>query len=144
MACLPWLDAPPPVLDALALLLSLEPPLLLLSLSPLLAALTTCALPAPRCESGCKCEETTIEGHHTSQTSQTFLHSIRVSQSPQCVVSITVGPNSLSGSHKVKVVGIIVSEEGGGVTKQTSGVVGYSHDIATRDKDGFYDARNYA
>jgi hypothetical protein len=100
--------------------------------------------PPRRCEAGCSCQETVIEGHHTEQHSQTFLQAVRVSQSPECTISFTVGDATHSGEHKVKIVGVIVSEEAGGKEHQTAGVVGYTHDIATRDKDGMFDARNHA
>ncbi len=70
------------------------------------------ALPG-RCEGGCTCNDTTLEGHHTQRNSQTYLHKLRVSQAPDCVVSITVAQGTLSGAHKVKALGVIISEEGG-------------------------------
>lgn len=100
-----------------------------------------------RCERGCTCEATTLEGHHSERTSLTFIADLAISQAPACVVSITVEPGSSSGGHKVKVIGVIVSEEagdGGDVATATPGVVIYTHDIASRDKDGMFDARNWA
>jgi hypothetical protein len=85
-----------------------------------------------------------IEGHHNEQHSQTFLQSFRVSQSPECIMSVTVADKTHSGEHKVKIVGVIVSEEAGGKGHQTAGVVGYTHDIATRGESGLFDARNHA
>jgi hypothetical protein len=37
----------------------------------------------------------------------------KASQAEECEVSVTVGSKTSSGSHRVKVVGVIVSEEGG-------------------------------
>ncbi len=70
------------------------------------------ALPR-RCEGGCTCIDTTLEGHHIQRNSQTYLHKLRVSQAPDCMVSITVAEGTMSGAHKVKVSGVIISEEGG-------------------------------
>ncbi len=96
------------------------------------------------CESGCKCEPALIDGHHKQHVSLTFLHSIRVSQAAECVVSLTVLPGTSSGQHKVKVVGLIISEEAGTATQPydlVGNIVEWSSNVALRG-NGIFDAKN--
>jgi hypothetical protein len=96
------------------------------------------------CESGCKCEPALIDGHHKQRVSLTFLHSIRVSQAAECVVSLTVLPGTSSGQHKFKVVGLIVSEEAGSVepSELVGSMVEWSHNVALKGNNGTFDAKN--
>ncbi|KAG2493701.1 hypothetical protein HYH03_008215 [Edaphochlamys debaryana] len=64
-----------------------------------------------KCVEGCACEDTTLDGLHDQKNSQTFLHSLNVSQADRCVISITVLPDSSTGKHKVKITGVMVSED---------------------------------
>ncbi|KAG2493702.1 hypothetical protein HYH03_008216 [Edaphochlamys debaryana] len=64
-----------------------------------------------KCVEGCACENTTLDGLHDQKNSQTFLHSLSVSQAERCVISITVLPDSSTGKHKVKITGVMVSED---------------------------------
>jgi hypothetical protein len=71
---------------------------------------------------------------------------VYVSQAPECQVSVTILPESSSGEHKFKVMGIMVSEVAGvqrGI--QNSGAVEYVHDIASRSgKERRFDLANHA
>jgi len=83
------------------------------------------------CESGCTCTESKIDGHHTDKTSQLFLHEWKASQSDHCIVAITVLPLSSSGKHKIKVAGIMISEEGGEEGVKNWAAVEMVHDTAS-------------
>jgi hypothetical protein len=75
---------------------------------------------------------------------QTALHTFHVTQSPQCVISITVSKESLSGQHKVKITGLIVSEQAGLVhTVQAAGAFEYVADIAAKAADGKFNVMNH-
>lgn len=45
-----------------------------------------------RCESGCECGESIINGHTTARNSLLHLHGVYVTQQPECVMSIQVSP----------------------------------------------------
>lgn len=45
--------------------------------------------------------------------SQLYLHEFKVSQHDQCIMTVTVLPETSSGKHKIKIAGIMISEEGG-------------------------------
>jgi hypothetical protein len=47
-------------------------------------------------------------------TLQLNLLELKVTQHDRCILAITVLPQTSSGKHKVKIAGIMVSEEGGG------------------------------
>jgi hypothetical protein len=100
-----------------------------------------------KCESGCTCEDLIMEAHQTDRNSQTFLQHVYVSQASQCVVSVTVLPESSSGEHKFKVMGAMVSEVAGLAWKgvQNNGAVEYVHDIASRTGNtSRFDIANHA
>lgn len=54
-------------------------------------------------------------------------------------------PETNSGQHKVKVSGIVVSEQAGEQVEgiNNSDAVEYVHDISMRAKDGVYDVSNH-
>ncbi|KAG2488213.1 hypothetical protein HYH03_013207 [Edaphochlamys debaryana] len=64
-----------------------------------------------RCIEGCVCPEASLDGLHEHRNSQTFLHGLNVSQAERCVISITVLPETSTGKHKVKITGVMVSED---------------------------------
>jgi hypothetical protein len=90
------------------------------------------------CDSGCSCNVTVLDGHQEPRNSQTFLHSVFVSQAPECVVSITVLPDTGSGEHRCKLIGVMVSEVAGDtVGMERAGLLEYISEIASRTgKDG--------
>lgn len=97
---------------------------------------------AVTCEVGCSCEESVIEGLEPSvRNSQLYLHSIYVSQSQDCVIAIRVRPGP-KGRTKVKVSGIIVSEETGEIkgAAKTVEAVELVHTI-TLQHGGSFDVR---
>ncbi len=65
------------------------------------------------CVSGCTCEATVMDSHGDSKSSQTHLHTFTASQHKQCLIKVEVAKDSSTGGHKVKVLGIIVSEQAG-------------------------------
>ncbi|GAX81959.1 hypothetical protein CEUSTIGMA_g9387.t1 [Chlamydomonas eustigma] len=62
------------------------------------------------CSSGCTCDPIVIDGHHSLQVSQTYLASLMVSQHPECYVTVEVLKHTSSGQHKVKIIGIMISD----------------------------------
>jgi len=44
-----------------------------------------------RCESGCECGESVINGHTVARSSLLNLHGVYVTQKPECVLSVQVG-----------------------------------------------------
>eukprot|EP00798_Chlamydomonas_sp_ICE-L_P032025 gene32025-16549_t len=97
------------------------------------------------CVSGCKCPPSIINGHHTARNSQLHLHNIHVSQHPECVVSITVMAETDSGSTKVKIAGVMISEEIGSDGVKNVMAVEYVHDISSRGKDNVtFEVYNHA
>ncbi|GIL59876.1 hypothetical protein Vafri_14684 [Volvox africanus] len=63
------------------------------------------------CEGGCTCNYLILDGHHPSHTSQTFPHPFKVTQAEDCVIAVKVLHETGSGKHKVKITGIMVSED---------------------------------
>jgi len=98
-----------------------------------------------QCESGCTCDRDNINGHHPDfRNSQLYLHEVYVTQSESCVISITVARTTDSGKFKVKIAGVIISEEPGEV-KGPSTAVGAVEMVSTISmrKDGTtFDVRN--
>uniref|UniRef100_A0A7S0S1A6 SGNH hydrolase-type esterase domain-containing protein n=1 Tax=Chlamydomonas leiostraca TaxID=1034604 RepID=A0A7S0S1A6_9CHLO len=97
------------------------------------------------CVSGCKCQESTLEGHHEEQNSQLHLHHFYASQHSNCTIQVKVLDKTKSGEHKVKIAGIMVSEEEGqhdGIRNNLA--VEYVHDISTRSKDNTFEVNNHA
>jgi hypothetical protein len=90
-----------------------------------------------------------INGHWNRSASLTSLHAVTVTPSPKCVMSVTVTPQTDSGEHKVKIMAVMVSEEGGdAVGIDNAGAVEHVHDISFRHA-GFgdsklFDVRNHA
>ncbi|KAG2493704.1 hypothetical protein HYH03_008218 [Edaphochlamys debaryana] len=66
---------------------------------------------AVQCSEGCACRPFFVDGIHDQHTSQTFLHSFRVSQADRCVISVKVLSATSSGKHKVKLTGLMVTED---------------------------------
>jgi hypothetical protein len=98
-----------------------------------------------KCESYCTCEAGKLVGHQRARNSQLFLQSIFVTQSPECVISITTDPGPRASSRiKVKVAGVIVSEEPGeqkGSAKSVE-VVEMVSSVAAESDDGLFDVTN--
>ena len=65
------------------------------------------------CTFGCKCGDKDIDAHHTDHVSQTYLSSLRVSQHPNCTVTITISNRTSSGENKFKLNAIMVSDVAG-------------------------------
>ncbi|KAG2429693.1 hypothetical protein HYH02_013951 [Chlamydomonas schloesseri] len=63
------------------------------------------------CEGGCACKTWTLEGHHDQRNSQTFLQGFPVSQAEECIIAVRVLETSSTGKHKVKISGVMVSED---------------------------------
>lgn len=63
------------------------------------------------CVSGCKCNSTIIDGHWAQKNSQLSMHRFSVSQAKECTLKITVLEATSSGEHKVKIQGLVVSDE---------------------------------
>ena len=68
------------------------------------------------CVSGCSCNQTIIDSHtHPSpnepQFSVMLLHLIHVSQSRECKMTATVMQETSSNGHKIKILGIMASED---------------------------------
>ena len=96
------------------------------------------------CEGDCVCPNSTLDGHQTERNSLVHLFNFYTTQGKDCVVVVTVLAETLSGQHKVKLSGIMVSEESG----QQDGIrnnlaVEYVADISHRSKDGTYDVKNH-
>ena len=70
-------------------------------------------LTSSSCTSGCKCGDKDIDAHHTDHVSQTYLSSLRVSQHPNCTVTISISNRTSSGEHKFKLNAIMVSDVAG-------------------------------
>ncbi len=67
------------------------------------------------CSNGCSCNATQVDGYHEQRNSQLFLHSWTVTQARECVITVTVTGRSHAPEqgHKVKLMGIMVSEQAG-------------------------------
>jgi len=85
-----------------------------------------------KCEVGCTCSPSVLDGHQTVRNSQLHLHEMKVTQADVCIIAITVLPETSSGQHKVKVAGVMVSDEGGAESKGFGNwaAVEYVHDAA--------------
>lgn len=100
-----------------------------------------------RCESGCECPDTRLDGYQQAKTSLLMLHNVYATQHPNCVLSVIVHHETTTGEHKVKIAGVIVSEESGeqkGLTN--SAAVEHVHDISFRHGWGnssYFDIRNH-
>ncbi len=168
-----------------------------------------------RCESGCECEETYMDGHHSERNSQVgrlgaggldaeragcrglqkgwerhrswsswvlrcpcsvpanagqaphhpllprtctqphlrrhsrpqvHLHTFFATQADKCVISVTVSNITNSGEHKMKVTGLIVSEQAGTHNAvHNAGAVEYVGDIVSREvSSGKFNVLNHA
>ncbi|KAG1660750.1 hypothetical protein FOA52_010624 [Chlamydomonas sp. UWO 241] len=99
------------------------------------------------CEGGCACPASTpIDGHNPGdKTSQTHLHAFYVSQAEDCIIVFTVLPETGSGQHKVKLTGVIISEESGKQAEwRNTRAVEYVADISARGADGVFEVMNHA
>ena len=91
------------------------------------------------CEAGCTCEPRTLDAHNQEKVSQLYLSSMLVSVSgvdvrvpfrvalhivdwpsgclaDACQLKVAVLPKTSSGEHKVKLLGIVVSESTADIT----------------------------
>ena len=55
--------------------------------------------------------------------SQTHMHTVAVSQSPQCTMLVEVLERTASGGHKVKIVGLMVSEDARGAGSEEDHII---------------------
>jgi hypothetical protein len=60
------------------------------------------------CVAGCACDGVELQGHGTERVSVEHTASMNVSQAHECVLRLTVLPESLSGEHKVKLINLAV------------------------------------
>ncbi|KAG2488702.1 hypothetical protein HYH03_012702 [Edaphochlamys debaryana] len=66
---------------------------------------------AVSCEDGCACDPWVLDGHTEVRNSQTLLSAFPVTQASECVVRVEVLQNTSSGGHKVKLTGLMVSDD---------------------------------
>ena len=89
------------------------------------------------CAGDCRCNATVVDAHQEDKTSQTFLAQVMVTQAPNCLLQFAILPETRSGKHKFKVIGITISEQPGSQKAMTNAAaVDYVHDIAMRDSKG--------
>jgi hypothetical protein len=62
---------------------------------------------------GCTCEPTTFDSHTIERFSLWNIHVFGVTPHPQCKITVTNMPQSSSGEHKIKLLGVMISEEKG-------------------------------
>ncbi|GFH18797.1 uncharacterized protein HaLaN_15658 [Haematococcus lacustris] len=76
------------------------------------------------CLSGCTCSPTILDGHHQARVSLVALHEVVATQAAQCVLQVTVlaGTKDPTGGHKVKLTGVMVSDEGGVDSRKAKGL----------------------
>lgn len=60
------------------------------------------------CISGCSCEPTRVDGHHTLRQSTIFLARLLPSEARECVIGVKVLESTNSGKHKFKVLCSVV------------------------------------
>ena len=65
------------------------------------------------CASGCACTAAMLDGHTTEKTSQTHTLGLQATQAGECVLQVRVAEASVSGEHKVKIMGAAVAEQPG-------------------------------
>ncbi|PRW61115.1 hypothetical protein C2E21_0584 [Chlorella sorokiniana] len=65
------------------------------------------------CVSGCNCTTYKLDGHITERVSQTSMQTMELSRAEKCRLRITILNETSSGEHKVKVMGLIISEPNG-------------------------------
>jgi hypothetical protein len=65
------------------------------------------------CLNGCRCNATNINTHHPPgpQFSVMHLHLMHVTQSVECKLSIKVLKETISKGHKIKILGVMSSED---------------------------------
>ncbi|KAL6752501.1 hypothetical protein V8C86DRAFT_2753172 [Haematococcus lacustris] len=80
------------------------------------------------CVSGCSCKAAPLNGHHSTHTSLVALHEVVVSQSRECVLRVTVLPDTSDpgGGHKVKITGLMISDESGVESSRVTGLQAFS------------------
>jgi hypothetical protein len=91
------------------------------------------------CSNGCTCNKTEVDGYHPVRNSQLFLHSWEVSQAPECIISVSVTDRSKARGedkgHKVKLMGIMVSEQAGARHMvQAAAAIDYVGDVVSASK----------
>eukprot|EP00195_Chlamydomonas_chlamydogama_P016102 CAMPEP_0202891718 /NCGR_PEP_ID=MMETSP1392-20130828/1712_1 /ASSEMBLY_ACC=CAM_ASM_000868 /TAXON_ID=225041 /ORGANISM="Chlamydomonas chlamydogama, Strain SAG 11-48b" /LENGTH=508 /DNA_ID=CAMNT_0049575555 /DNA_START=27 /DNA_END=1553 /DNA_ORIENTATION=+ len=96
------------------------------------------------CVSGCTCNAPVLDGHCVERNSQLHLFNFYVSQAAECIIAITVLPETTSGEHKIKIAGVMLSEEAGhqdGI--RNTAAVEYVHDISSRG-GAIFEVKNHA
>ena len=96
------------------------------------------------CAGDCRCNATVVDAHQEDKTSQTFLAQVMVTQAPNCLLQFAILPETRSGKHKFKIIGITISEQtmAEQVLPQGVGAIDYVHDIAMRGS-GRFDIGNH-
>ncbi|KAG2447186.1 hypothetical protein HYH02_007929 [Chlamydomonas schloesseri] len=96
------------------------------------------------CEGGCKCTPWTLEGHHDQRNTQTFLHGWRVSQADECIIVVKVLEASNSGKHKVKISGLMVSEDPENLPFNNWAAWDWVSVASSKDPSGVFEIKNVA
>ncbi|GLI61581.1 hypothetical protein VaNZ11_003996 [Volvox africanus] len=97
-----------------------------------------------QCEGGCTCNYLILDGHHASRTSQTFPHPFKVTQSEECIIAVKVLQETSSGKHKVKITGIMVSEDPVVAAFQDWASFDWVSIAAAKDPNGVFEMSNTA
>ncbi|GLI61503.1 hypothetical protein VaNZ11_003832 [Volvox africanus] len=97
-----------------------------------------------QCEGGCTCNYWTLDGHQESRTSQTFLQAFMVTQAEDCIISVRVLKETSSGKHKVKITGIMVSEDPEAAAFQDWASFDWVSIAASKDPKGVFEIGNIA
>jgi len=61
-----------------------------------------------RCASGCVCTQAVANGHHREHNSQSYQITLQATPHPECIVTVTVLPETSSGEHKFKVTAVML------------------------------------
>jgi hypothetical protein len=85
-----------------------------------------------------------LNGHWAQKESQLSLLNIPVTQAAECVMAVTILPESDSGEHKVKLMMLTISDAPG-EAKGLDVVYGldYVHSIVANGKDGHFNLANH-
>ncbi|GIL54431.1 hypothetical protein Vafri_9966 [Volvox africanus] len=96
------------------------------------------------CEGDCTCNYWILDGHQEAHTSQTFLQAFKVTQAEDCIISVRVLRETSSGKHKVKITGIMVSEDPEAAAFQNSASFDWVSIAASKDPKGVFEIDNVA
>ena len=93
---------------------------------------------------GCTCSPATLQGHHWDRNSQTFLFDFFVSMAEDCVLAVTVMSETKSGGHKVKLMGVVVSDVAGvlPLNQRDNGALEYAGDVSMLGDGKAFDLSN--